>query len=142
MPPRVRPPSTGSGVNRDALNKALSSAPASSAPGPTGLRFAHLQAFKAHPRALGWVGGLCDRIAEGALPEAAVSLLSLTKLTPLLKDGGGIRPVAGGECLRKLAARALVREHKDALVAAVGRHQYGAGRPGGAFGRAANGRIA
>ena len=119
-------------MNRDALYKALSSAPSASAPGPTGWRFAHLQAFKAHPRALAWVGGLCDRIAEGDLPEATVALLALTKLTPLLKDGGGIRPVAGGECLRKLTARALVREHKATLAAAVGSHQYGAGRPGGA----------
>ena len=78
------------------------------------------------------MGGLCDRIADGAVPEAAVDLLGLTKLTPLLKDGGGIRPVAGGECFRKLAARALVREHKSTLQDAVGEYQYGAGRPGGA----------
>ena len=95
LPPRVRQAATGRGVNRDALYKALSSAPSASAPGPTGWRFAHLQAFKAHPRALAWVGGLCDRIAEGDLPEATVALLALTKLTPLLKDGGGIRPAAG-----------------------------------------------
>ena len=120
LPPRVRPAGMGSGVSRDALYRALSSAPSSSAPGPSGLRFSHLQAFKAHPRALAWVGGLCDRIADGAVPEAAVTLLGLTKLTPLLKDGGGIRPVAGGECFRKLAARALVREHKSTLQDAVG----------------------
>ena len=59
-------------------------------------------------------------------------MLGLTKLTPLLKDNGGIRPVAGGECLRKLVARALVREHREALLEAVGEHQFGAGRPGGA----------
>ena len=112
MPPRVRPASTGRGVNRSALYKALGSAPPASAPGPTGWRFAHLQAFKAHPRALAWVGGPCDRIADGDIPEATVDLLDLTKLTPLLKDGGGIRPVAGGECFRKLTARALVRGHK------------------------------
>ena len=94
------------------------------------MRFAHLQAFKAHPRALTWLGALCDRIADGDLPEAAVDLLGQTKLTPLLKDGGGIRLVAGGECLRKLAARALVREHRETLAEAVGRYQFGAGRPG------------
>ena len=44
----------------------------------------------------------------------------------------GLADVAGGECLRKLTARALVREHKETLVAAVGGHQYGAGRPAGA----------
>ena len=110
LPARERP-GHGRGVNRDALYKALSSAPSTSAPGPSGLRFAHLQAFKSHARALAWRGALCDRVVDGNIPEPAVDLLSLTKLTPLLKDGGGIRPVAGGECLRKSAARALVREH-------------------------------
>ena len=52
------------------------------------------------------LGGLCDRIADGDVPEETVDLLGLTKLTPLKKDGPGIRPVAAGECLRKLAARA------------------------------------
>ena len=87
------------------------------------MRFSHLQAFREHPRALAWLGGLCDRIADGNIPEAAVDLLALTKLTPLLKDGGGIRPVAGGECLRKLAARGLVQEHRSTLLEAVGSSQ-------------------
>ena len=64
-----------------------------------------------------------------------MDLLAVTKLTPLLKDGGGIRPVAGGECFRKLAARAMVREHRATLVAAVGRTELVRGdwiRPGAA----------
>ena len=85
-----------------------------------------------HARALTWLGALCDRVADGNLPESAVDLLGLTKLTPLLKDNGGIRPIAGGECLRKLTARALVRGHKATLLEAVGPHQFGAGRLGGA----------
>ena len=80
---------------------------------------------------MAWLGVLCDRLADGNLPESAVDFLALTKLTPLLKDGGGIRPVAGGEVLRKLAARTLVREHREALREAVGEHQFGAGRPAG-----------
>ena len=96
------------------------------------MRFAHLQALKPHPQALAELGGLCERIADGDIPEAAVALLGFTKLTPLLKDGGGIRPVAGGECLRKPTTRALVREHREALAVAVGRYQFGAGRPAGA----------
>ena len=34
--------------------------------------------------------------------------------------------------MRKLTARSLVRKHKDTLLEAVGQHQFGAGRPGGA----------
>ena len=130
-PPRERPVCTTRGVSRGALLKALRSAPFSSAPGPSGTRFAHLQAMQVNPRAMAWLGVLCDRLADGNIPESAVDFLALTKLTPLLKDGGGIRPVAGGEVLRKLAARTLVREHREALREAVGEHQFGAGRPAG-----------
>ena len=132
LPSRERRAGGGPGVDRDALYRALQGAPASSAPGPSGTRFAHYQAFTGHARALTWLGALCDRVANGDVPESAVDLLALTKLTPLLKDNGGIRPIAGGECLRKLTARALVREHKATLSEAVGRHQFGAGRAGGA----------
>ena len=52
---------------RDALYKALSGASSISAPGPSGLRFAHLQGFRAHPRAMTWLGALCDRVADGNL---------------------------------------------------------------------------
>ena len=43
-----------------------------------------------------------------------------------------MRPVAGGETLRKLTARALMRGHRDALLSAAGEFQFGAGRPAGA----------
>ena len=131
LPPRERPEHTVRGVCRDSLLRALRSAPFASAPGPSGTRFAHLQAMQGNPRALAWLAVARDRLADGNLPDGAVDLLGLTKLTPLLKDGGGIRPVAGGECLRKLTARALVREHRETLQEAVGEHQFGAGRAAG-----------
>ena len=100
LPRRPRPGSAGAGVSRVALWKALSTASFTTAPGPSGTRFAHFQALQGNPRALDWLGYLCDRVANGELPEGATELLGLTKLTPLLKDGGGVRPVAGGESLR------------------------------------------
>ena len=132
LPRRPRPANPGAGVSRAALWKALSAASFTTAPGPSGTRFAHYQALQSHPRALDWLGFLCDRVADGDLPKEATELLGLTKLTPLLKDGGGVRPVAGGESLRKLTARALVREHRHSLLAAAGELQFGAGRPAGA----------
>ena len=64
LPPRERPARRGCGIDRDALYKALSSAPSASAPGPSGLRFAHLQTFKVHPRALALLGKLCDHTTQ------------------------------------------------------------------------------
>ena len=52
LPRRPRPEAAGAGVSRAALWKALQSASFTSAPGPSGTRFAHLQAFQGYPRAL------------------------------------------------------------------------------------------
>ena len=74
MPPRERTVHGGCGVSRDALLKALQGAPSTSAPGPLGTRFSHLQAYKGHGRALFWLGALCDRLpslkSDGAFEEA------------------------------------------------------------------------
>ena len=43
--PTERPAGPGCGVCREALFKALSGASSTSAPGPSGLRFAHFQSF-------------------------------------------------------------------------------------------------
>ena len=94
--PRCRPVGHGAGVDRDALYRALSSAASTTAPGPSGLRFSHLQGFRVHPQAMFYLGVISDRIADGDLPEAAVDFLAWTKLTPLKKDGGGSRGVGTG----------------------------------------------
>ena len=83
--PRCRPVGHGAGVDRDALYRALSSAASTTAPGPSGLRFSHLQGFRVHPQAMFYLGVTSDRIADGDLPEAAVEYLALIKLTPLNK---------------------------------------------------------
>ena len=65
-----------------------------------------------------------DGVSDGKLLDtetdgSTVSTASNPGVSPakihgcIVKDGGGSRPVAGGECLRKLAARAFVREHKE-----------------------------
>ena len=68
--PRCRPVGHGAGVDRDALYRALSSAASTTAPGPSGLRFSHLQGFRVHPQAMFYLGVISDRIAGGDLLEA------------------------------------------------------------------------
>ena len=53
------------------------------------------------------------------------------RLLPLLKPGGGVRPLACGETLRRMAAKAATAAHKGAIAAAVGRRQFGVGRKNG-----------
>eukprot|EP00975_Prorocentrum_lima_P071145 12936048-Prorocentrum_lima.AAC.1 len=53
--------------------------------------------------------------------------MGYAKLTPLAKEGGKIRPIAGVSTLRRTAYAALCQAYAPQLAAAVGSHQYGLG---------------
>ena len=53
-------------------------------------------------------------------------------LYALPKPSGGVRPIACGSVLRRLAAGGLARAYREELSAAAGPHQFAVGRPGGA----------
>ena len=78
------------------------------------------------------LGVVVDRVASGRVPPAAAAGLALTTLTPLRKKNGRLRPVAAGESLRRLTAKALARAHATQIADAVGPAQFGVGTPGGA----------
>ena len=100
----------------DAVAKALRSFPAETAPGPSGLRVQHLR----EAGALGCSDALYSHLAAvlnllvqgAACPEAAATFAGASLLA-LPKPSGGVRPIAVGEVLRRLASKcmmALVRE--------------------------------
>jgi len=113
------------------LAKELRKAPRSSGPGPSGSRFTHWQSCQHSPGAMTALGVVVDRIASGRVPPGAAAGLALTSLTPLRKKNGRLRPVAAGEALRRLTAKALARAHAKPIAEAVGLAQFGVGTPGG-----------
>ncbi|KAE8244932.1 hypothetical protein A4X13_0g6165, partial [Tilletia indica] len=70
---------------------------------------------------------LCRQMALGNAPGR--SLLGAAALTPLNKQGGGVRPIAAGELLYRLCAKVLLKSlpPADALLPS----QLGVGSPGG-----------
>ena len=54
----------------------------------------------------------CSAIAQGILPEAASNLLSSSRLIAIPKPNSDVRPIAIGECIRRLTARALCVQMK------------------------------
>lgn len=86
--------------------------PRASAPGPSGLRPAHLQdALRRRGGGLGLIRSLARLVTKwvsGALPIAHSPYLCGANLTPLKKPDGGVRPVAVGETLRRLVGKALL----------------------------------
>eukprot|EP00959_Pyramimonas_sp_CCMP1952_P133521 2792201-Pyramimonas_sp.AAC.1 len=54
-----------------------------------------------------------------------------TRLVALRKRNGGVRPIACGSVLRRLAAKAACDVFSDDIKSACGPHQYAVGKPGG-----------
>ena len=131
MPPAGAPPAGPPPLSYRALKKALKGSPRGSGAAAGGGRFEHWRVVLAEPAALAAFCEVCDRVAEGRVPESAAAALALAKLTPLRKPGGGVRPIAAPNILRRLVGRALVTPRKHALAEALGRHQFAVGTAAG-----------
>ena len=86
-----------------------------SAGGIDGLRAIHLKDLTAESigvsgvRLIDALARLCDIILSGIVPSAVRPVLFGGRLTALRKKCGGIRPIAVGSTLRRLAAKILCR---------------------------------
>lgn len=130
------PPKASEGVplSRKQLKKALKGFPRGTAAGPSGLTAQHLLdlwcASSPLPEGLRLV---VNRIIQGAVPEVASRYVFGALLVPLEKKDGGIRPIAVGEVLRRLAAKGIsaqLKEHVSKLL--LKGRQFGVGIPSGA----------
>ena len=109
------------------LHKCLKSFPSYTAPGPSGLRATHIS----EALTCGASGpasdledallGLMRLCLSGALPSTTAPFFGAARLIPLRKKDGGIRPIAVGEVLRRLAGKILIRMGQDEVVQ---RHLY------------------
>ena len=67
----------------------------------------------------------------GEAPAAAVAAHLSATVVALPKRAGGVRPVACGSVLRRLAARGACLALKEDIATAVGPHQFAVGVAGG-----------
>ena len=114
------------------IAKYLSSAPNRAAPGPLGSRFEHWKVLKDSPAGLEAAARVLARLILGGAPVAVVDVHMGAVLYALPKPSGGVRPIACGSVLRRLAAGGLARAFREELTTAAGPHQFAVGRPGGA----------
>ena len=90
------------------VKKMLKSFSRGTAPGPTGLRAQHLKdaVRSAHgDEAMEQLTSICNLLARGDVPKLLAQHLAGASLMALEKPGGGIRPIAIGEVLRRLVAK-------------------------------------
>jgi len=76
-------------------------------------------------------GELCVRFLSAEAPPDFVAFHLCAALHAIPKPAGGVRPIACGSMLRRIAAKAVTRAFGDELRKAAGPLQYAIGRPGG-----------
>ena len=119
------------------LIKAIRGFPKASGSGPDGLRPRHLldMISKDNPYAsqlLDHLSGFIEMIVNGKLPETVLATFYSATLTALRKHQGGIRPIACGLTLRRLAAKVAIAKFEPDFLEILLPHQVGVGVPGGA----------
>ena len=109
------------------------------AAGPSGLRAEHLKEAKARGEgrgaaALGAVTKLVNTMAAGKVPKEVAPYLFGANLFALLKKGGGHRPVAVGDILRRLTSKCIAYKVNFEASQWLRPLQFGVGVRGGCKG--------
>ena len=125
-------------VSEKEILQAIKSFPNSSSGGPDGLKPRHLKDI-IHPSAGGGSQVLLTAMAsfiklvlEGRTPPPVRMFFFGANLTALTKKCGGIRPIAVGCTLRRLAAKVISNKVKDQMSSLLAPRQLGFGVKGGA----------
>ena len=102
-------------------------------PGPSGYRNTFIQLIGAQPQGPRALSDWANLWATGRVQPWIAAYWTHQLCRPFFKDDGvGIRPVMCGEALYKFASACVILTVSRNLATAMGDHQYGAGRSGGA----------
>jgi hypothetical protein len=118
-------------VNEQNVREAINSFPASSSPGLDGMRPQYLKdiislsAGEAGQKALRALTKLCNFLLSGQLPSEICHLLYGASLCALNKKDGGIRPIAIGNCLRRLTSKLACFQSRNIVNSYLSPHQLG-----------------
>jgi hypothetical protein len=119
-------------VNEQNVREAIiNSFPAGSSPGLYGMRPQYLKniislsAGKTGQQALRSLTKLCNFFLSGQLPSEICHLLYGPSLCTLYKKDGGIRPIAKGNCLRRLTSKLACFQSRNIVNSYLSPHQLG-----------------
>ena len=136
--PRRPPPDSRSEVvgeqelfSEQTFRKILKSSPRGRGAAVGGGRFEHWKCMTYSPGGLAALHLVCERLAQGRVPASAAKAIGISKVTPLRKPGGGVRPIAAPNILRRLAGKCLVQPRKADLARALGKQQFAIGTAAG-----------
>ncbi|CAI7774209.1 unnamed protein product, partial [Closterium sp. NIES-54] len=120
-------------VSREVFLKLLSRRENGVGAGPSGTTFEHLrEAALIHATVSSHLHALVNIILRGKLHQEVGKLLTASRLIALDKPDGGTRPIAIGECILRLAAKAALTQLAEAAREFFLPLQFGVAVPGGA----------
>lgn len=105
--------------------------PKGSASGPSGWNYEHLKVLIERDTTAESLFSLCDLLAKGHIPDGAAKLLSASCLVALNKPNGDVRPIAIGECIRRLTAKTICAQKRESLATFFTPLQHGVALKGG-----------
>ena len=109
--------------------------PPGSSGGFSGLMPSHLLSVRAsaqHLRVMQQVARIASDFAWGRLSPDGSAALASARLIPIGKKGGGVRPIAVSELIRRIAGKLLVQRYQGEASSGLVPLQLGVGFPGGA----------
>eukprot|EP00854_Cymbomonas_tetramitiformis_P034506 gene34506-biopygen32208 len=116
--------------------------PVASRPGCCHLRFEHIGVIFGGGDGLPAIMHACEQFAGDRVPAGVLPWIMGVRLVALMKPGGGVRPIACGESLRRLAGKVVCTQMRTRWAtyfspppregAASSAAQLGVGVPGGA----------
>jgi hypothetical protein len=118
-------------VNEQNVREAINSFPAGSSPGLDGMRPQYLKdiislsAGEAGQKALRALTKLCNFLLSEQLPSEICHLLYGASLCALNKKDGGLRPIAIGNCLRRLTSKLACFQSRNIVNSYLSPHQLG-----------------
>ena len=115
----------------EAVKRHLRRSPKRSGPGPNGSRFEHWRTVLSDSEAATAVARVVVLFLYGALSPQAMEANLGARLVALRKPSGGLRPIACGGVIRRLAGKAACDVFKDEIWNACGARQYAVGRRAG-----------
>ena len=133
--PDLGPPPVGDDFSVEEVLECLRSFPPGSSGGISGLMPQHLRCPKpdgAFQRQLLQLARVCSEFTWGRLSKPASEALASARLIPIGKKGGGVRPIAVGDTLRRLAGKLLLSRYQDEVIGKLAPEQMGVGVKRGA----------
>lgn len=120
-------PKQGKNITEQSMREALDTFAADTAPGVSGWTVPLLKSAMHRPSVVKFLTTLCTSITSST--ALGQSMLRTSRLIALKKDDGSVRPIAVGELIYRLCAKAILRSyfHTDFLLP----YQLGVKSPGG-----------